>query len=156
MFFYLSAYKFNDSAYFGAGTGTIWLDNLVCSGSELTLLQCSHIGLGRHNCDHSEDVSVNCSGSMTGSLLMLKIVSNLFWYLYTGNCTNGDIRLYDGSSYKSELVEVCVNNIWGVICSSYWDYNDAKVVCHMLNYPSSSKYIHIIIVFITLLQMPLL
>ena len=75
---------------------------------------------------------------------------------YLGNCTNGDVRLFGGSSYKSDLVEVCVNNMWGVICSNNWDYNDAKVVCHMLNYPSLSKYIHLVIVVITLLQMLLL
>ena len=74
---YLSAYTHYVSAYFGQGTGPIWLDDLVCSGSELTLLQCSHRGLGSHNCGHSEDVSVRCSGNKTGSLHKLKIFSDL-------------------------------------------------------------------------------
>ena len=69
IFFYLSASSYYDSAYFGQGTGPIWLDDLGCSGSELTLLQCSHIGIGSHNCGHHEDVGVKCSGSKTGSLL---------------------------------------------------------------------------------------
>ena len=44
----------------GAGSGRIWLDNLACSGSELSLGQCSHRGWGSHNCGHSEDVSITC------------------------------------------------------------------------------------------------
>ena len=65
---YSSAYTYYRNAYNGQGTGPIWLDDLGCSGSELTLLQCSHIGLGTHNCSHSEDVRVRCSGNETGSL----------------------------------------------------------------------------------------
>ena len=78
MIFCSSAYTYYDSAYFGQGTGPIWLDDLSCSGSELTLLQCSHRGLGSHNCSHNEDVSVRCYGSKTGSLFKLKIFSDLF------------------------------------------------------------------------------
>ena len=77
MIFYSSAYTYYSSAYFGAGTGPIWLDDLSCSGSELTLLQCSHRGLGSHNCNHSEDVSVRCSGYKPGSFLKLNIFSDL-------------------------------------------------------------------------------
>ena len=78
LIFYSSAYTYYNSAYFGQGTGPIWLDDLSCSGSELTLLQCSHNGLGNHNCGHGEDASVRCSESKTGSLIKLKIFSDLF------------------------------------------------------------------------------
>ena len=77
MIFYSSAYTYYGSATFGQGTGPIWLDDLSCSGSELTLLQCSHRGLGSHNCTHSKDVGVVCFGSKTGSLFKLKIFSDL-------------------------------------------------------------------------------
>ncbi len=43
-----------------AGTGTIWLDDIHCTGSETTLTNCSHGGWGNHNCGHGEDVSVQC------------------------------------------------------------------------------------------------
>jgi hypothetical protein len=42
------------------GSGTIWLDDLACSGSEATLDACSHNGWDSHNCGHSEDVGVRC------------------------------------------------------------------------------------------------
>ncbi|XP_058436760.1 deleted in malignant brain tumors 1 protein-like [Marmota monax] len=49
-------------AYFGPGSGDIFLDNLQCSGVERHLGQCAHLGWSEHNCDHHEDASVICSG----------------------------------------------------------------------------------------------
>ena len=40
---------------FGQGSGTIWMDNLGCSGSEAQLSDCPFNGWGSHNCGHSEE-----------------------------------------------------------------------------------------------------
>ena len=47
-------------ATFGQGTGPIYLDNVGCTGTESSLLSCSHIGISVHNCVHSEDAGAVC------------------------------------------------------------------------------------------------
>ena len=50
-------------ADFGAGTGSILLDNVICSVTDTVLANCGHYGVGiTVNCDHSKDVGVVCSG----------------------------------------------------------------------------------------------
>ena len=48
-------------AYYGQGNGTIWLDDVSCSGCESNLVNCSNSGWANDDCTHSEDVGVECS-----------------------------------------------------------------------------------------------
>ena len=50
-------------AYFGTGTGDILLDNVVCRGTESSLLECNTNPIGHHNCDHSEVAGLRCEGT---------------------------------------------------------------------------------------------
>ncbi|XP_052829164.1 deleted in malignant brain tumors 1 protein isoform X2 [Octopus bimaculoides] len=50
---------------FGPGVGSIWLDNVICNGTENNLMQCKHRGIGTHNCDHKEDAGVICFTTKT-------------------------------------------------------------------------------------------
>ena len=44
-------------AHFGEGTGPIHLDNVICTGSENSLLDCRY---SPNNCGHYEDAGVIC------------------------------------------------------------------------------------------------
>ena len=52
------------SAHFGAGTGTIYLDNVGCSGSEANLIDCSRSSTVSCSSGHSEDAGVRCQGML--------------------------------------------------------------------------------------------
>ncbi|XP_064176538.1 deleted in malignant brain tumors 1 protein-like isoform X6 [Anguilla rostrata] len=93
-------------AQFGHGTGEIWMDDVGCSGNESSLSQCSHRGLGKHDCDHGQDAGAVCSG------LLIRLVGG------HGNC--------------SGRVEVYHEQQWGTVCDDAWDMNDAAVVCRQL------------------------
>ena len=45
-------------AFFGQGTGTIFLDDVMCTGTEAALSDCP--ATATHNCQHSEDAGVTC------------------------------------------------------------------------------------------------
>lgn len=43
-----------------SGTGRFWLDDLSCRGSEASLFDCGHRGMGSHDCGSTEHVAVEC------------------------------------------------------------------------------------------------
>ena len=50
-------------ADFGAGTGNILLEKVMCSINDTVLASCGHYGVGiTVGCDHTKDVGVVCDG----------------------------------------------------------------------------------------------
>jgi len=92
--------------HYGAGSGTIWLDNVQCRGTETNIADCSHRSWGSHDCSHSDDVSVTCV----------------------------TVRLVGGPNSHEGRLEVYHNVTWGTVCDDGFTDAAASVVCDMLGY----------------------
>ena len=65
LLFLLLAAEARYAAEFGRGSGPIFLDDIRCNGTESRLVNCASVGVGVHNCLHSEDAGVACAGTMS-------------------------------------------------------------------------------------------
>ena len=54
-------------------------------------------------------------------------------------CTTGQLRLAGGNIDNEGRVEICMNNVWGTVCSDSWDTTDATVTCQELGYSTDGQ-----------------
>ncbi|XP_060073519.1 deleted in malignant brain tumors 1 protein-like [Ylistrum balloti] len=121
-------------AFFGQGTGQIWLDDLRCSGNESSISMCSHRPWGLNNCHHTEDIGVVCSATTTPAITTQHVTRPP---PSTPNPSQVFVRLVNGNSANVGRVEVFASNKWGTVCDDLWSSNDAGVICRMLGYSST-------------------
>ena len=62
------------SAHFGAGTGTIYMDYVGCTGSENNLIDCSRSTSFGCFGSHSQDAGVRCQGLMKQCIIVAGLV----------------------------------------------------------------------------------
>ncbi|XP_019616170.1 PREDICTED: deleted in malignant brain tumors 1 protein-like isoform X2 [Branchiostoma belcheri] len=107
---------FHWGAFYGEGTGKIWLSDLKCTGDELTVRGCNHADWGVNSCTHAHDLSVVCKQEIV-------------------------VRLADGTDGpNSGRVEVRYDGIWGTICDDGFGAADARVICRQLGYPDFGTF----------------
>ena len=56
-----SAIATSHKAFYGRGSGPIWLNSVNCSGTELNIKDCSHSEWEINDCSHGEDAGVKCA-----------------------------------------------------------------------------------------------
>ena len=94
----------------GQGSGSIWINEVPCSGNESHLYDCTQQGWRNSNFTHSQDSSAGCSA----------------------------VCLVDGGANYGR-VEVNLNGIWGTVCDDWWNINDANVVYRQLGFSDASS-----------------
>uniref|UniRef100_A0ACB8EUX4 Uncharacterized protein n=1 Tax=Sphaerodactylus townsendi TaxID=933632 RepID=A0ACB8EUX4_9SAUR len=131
-------------AWFGEGSGPIWLNEVRCKGTEQHLHGCRHKGFRRHVCTHEEDASAICSGqhfspftasSPPPTVRDDKLEAVMPARPATSVPSEGTplaLRLVGGRSRCSGRVEVLHQGQWGTVCDDMWGLPDVTVICREL------------------------
>lgn len=64
------------------------------------------------------------------------------------DCKNGEVRLVGGSTSREGTVEVCFDNLWGLIADGGWDEKDASVICSLAGHSPDSELGSVLIAYL--------
>ncbi|XP_067360301.1 uncharacterized protein [Channa argus] len=120
------------AAFFGQGSGPIWLDDVRCTGNESAITECTHSGLGAHNCNHGEDAGVICEVINATTSTTRPSTTRPFTTTLNAPVSRPPVRLVHPNSSCSGRVEIFLSGQWGTVCDDIWELPHAQVVCRQL------------------------
>ncbi|XP_019340487.1 soluble scavenger receptor cysteine-rich domain-containing protein SSC5D isoform X2 [Alligator mississippiensis] len=131
-------------AWFGEGTGPIWLNEVRCQGTERHLQHCQHRGWRQHICTHEEDASAVCSAHRflpvttavpsSGPAHQDHHPARTRALPQPTTSPHGGValRLVEGPHRCAGRLEVLHQGQWGTVCDDDWGLKDGAVVCREL------------------------
>uniref|UniRef100_A0A8C1T052 Lysyl oxidase homolog n=1 Tax=Cyprinus carpio TaxID=7962 RepID=A0A8C1T052_CYPCA len=123
---FVEALSWSHSAKYGPGTGKIWLDNVMCGGSENSIEKCVSRGWGNSDCTHQEDAGVVCKDERLPGFADSNIIES-------------QVRLKGGAKTGEGRVEVLKESEWGTVCDDHWNLQSASVVCRELGFGTAKE-----------------
>jgi len=94
-------------------------DNIMCNGTEESILQCPTMPSpngGRYCSSIRSNVGVQCERP-----------------------AEGELRILGGHNTTAGRLEVYSDGKWGTVCNRYWSQMDALVACRQLGFSVSAR-----------------
>ena len=147
---YTGAIRYHHSARYGRGDGPIWIDEPSCVGSEMSVMNCTWTNKwGETDCEHHEDVSVECSPERIPGWDLLKLKNA------QAVLENDEFKLRlkpllrqrrNSVSEKGFITAGFLEHFskdedkWFRICADDWTDENSKVACGQLGFSSFSGF----------------
>ncbi|NXW50739.1 DMBT1 protein, partial [Nyctiprogne leucopyga] len=127
-------------AWFGEGSGPIWLNGLRCRGTEERLALCRHRGWRPHVCAHEEDASAVCSVTVSPVPMSPFTLSHCHPPPHIPSPpptppslpVPPSVRLVGSVGRCAGRLEILHAGRWGTVCDDLWGLPDAAVTCRQL------------------------
>lgn len=119
----------------GEEGGITFITGLNCSGTEQHILDCPVVDEAPVCSSDYADANVICQGTDFFCLFLIIKINLVHGSVYS-NCSDGEVRLFGGTTKYEGTVEVCLNSAWMTI-SGYYTYSNnylPTVLCNSLGY----------------------
>ena len=126
----------------------------------LKMMQCKMFINYMHVCCHFTDSVISlvstahtlnfiaylCYTYIQGTLCCISKLFCKYVFNVLDDCHDGEVRLQNGTADSNGRVEVCMEGVWGAVCSDLWDDDDASIVCLQLGFNSQGVLYLVVVV----------
>ncbi|CAN2388281.1 Lysyl oxidase [Pristimantis euphronides] len=137
---FIEATGWTHSAKYGKGVGRIWLDNVICSGSEKSFSDCKSRGWGNSDCTHEEDAGVVCKDERIPGYVEPNTIETEQRQLEEIRLRPVIASARNRLPINEGILEIKYRDTWELVCDVAWTQKNSHVICGMLGFPSDKKY----------------